>query len=270
MAAETERDPWETGSGMVDDVDGYMTECFFGVDEKYNADAVLFCATLVDANGEPLTQIKYSVGQDWETNNDGSEISHPSKTQINQNSRFGYFIDRLAKPTSEKAPKDSRLVSPKGKENGLGLGATLRPRGTPFQAKTFEGLGFHWDLHKGATLGKDEATGNPIYKDVLYPTKYIGEWKSGSASAAKTGAAAPSPKQTTPAASETPVSTGGGDSTDIPVALRKKLTLLALENDVKSFLKAAARDREVLALPDAATAHILDASAEGFHAQANG
>lgn len=94
-----EDDPWQTGSGMVDDIDGYIQEPFFGVDEKYNAEAMLFCATLVDPDGEPLTTLKYSVGQGWEAEDDGSEVRHPSKARITNSSRFGLFIDRIAGPT---------------------------------------------------------------------------------------------------------------------------------------------------------------------------
>lgn len=263
-----EKDPWETGSGMVDDVDGTMTECFFGTDERYNADAVLFCSTLVDAAGEPITTLKYSVGEGWETNADGSEIMHPTKTQINQSSRFGYFIDRIAKPNTEKAPKDSRLVSPPGKEKGLGIGNVIRPRGTPFQAKTFEGLTFHWDLHKGATLGKDEKN-EVIYKDVLYPTRYIGVQGAQPTAAAPTRATG---RAAAPAPAAAPAQTTAGPTNGeiaIPGNMRTKLQLLALQNDQKAFTKAVVKDKEITALSEDVLGHLLDTSAEGFHAKAN-
>lgn len=265
MVAEVkEKDPWETGTGMADDFDGTITEPFFGVDEKYNAEAVLFCATLVDENGEEITTLKYSVGDGWETNNDGTEIMHPSKAQINKGSRFGYFIDRLAKPATEKAPNDKRLESPAGMDKGLGMGAVLRERGTPFQAKTFEGLTFHWNLHKGQTLGKND-DGSPVVKDVLYPTKFLGAKGKApalgaKASGAAAGSASPAPKV------EQAASNG---SAEIPPQILKKLTLLALQNDLKTFIQQAARDKEVITLPDEIVNHVLDGSAEGFHAKAN-
>jgi len=268
-APTEEKDPWETGTGMADNFDGYLTEVFFGTDERYNAEAVLFCATLVGKDGDEITTIKYSVGDGWVANEAGTEIAHPTKTQINQSSRFGYFIDRIAKPAEEKAPKDSRLVSPSGEDKGLGLGGLLRKRGagTPFAASTFEGLGFHWKLHKGATLGKDDK-GDVIWKDVLYPVKYLGEYKGGSATAATPA----TPKMSVPtvgAAAATASSSNGAD-VEIPGAIRKKLTLLALENDTKTFVQKAARDRDVLGLPDAVTEHIFDSSAEGFWAKVQG
>ncbi len=260
------KDPWETGTGMADDFDGWISEPYFGVDERYaGGAATLFCATLIDETGEPVTTIKYSVGEDWEPDGSGAEITHPTKAQINQNARFGRFIDRLVKPKTERAPKIRTVTSPAGKENGLDLGSVLRSNGggTPLKANTFEGLGFHWNLHKMETMGKDEK-GDVIYKDTLLPVEYKGLWKGQGAKAA-TAPAATTTAKAAPAAA--PAASNG----EIPISLRKKLTLAALENpDIKAFLKIAGRDREVLALPDELMGHILDASGEGFHAQAQG
>lgn len=262
MAKETvksqdeEDDPWKTGTGMADDFDGYFQEPFFGVDEKYNAEAMLFCATLVDPEGEPVTTIKYSVGQGWDAEDDGSTISHPTKKVINNSSRFGFFIDRLAGGTDERSPKRKEVEAPKGENgNGLGLGKLLKSRGTPFEAKVFDGLGFHWKLHRMPTMGKDD-NNQTIYKDVLLPTSYLGEYGGGGKAASKKGAAA----------SKAAAKSEEAGDVEIPIKLRKKLTPLAQSSTAKEFTKAAGRDNDVLTLDDDVMSYIINPGPTGFWA----
>ncbi len=275
---EEELGDWATSSGMPDKFVGYMEQCFFGVDEKYNADAMLFCAQLVDEQGEPITTLKYSVGQDWETDNDGTALTHPSKTKINNSSRFGRFIDRIAQPTDKKAPNRPDVKSPDGKENGLGLGPILKSRGLPTVAASFEGLGFFWEQHEMETMGVDEKTKKPIVKQVLLPTAYIGTWEERESAAPKGRSSRPgrpvgaAPAATRPAAPQRPTAAAangeseeeGGDVIDLAPALRKKLTSKAQSSTSKEFLKWAAKDPEVLALPDETMNVILGGGPNGF------
>jgi hypothetical protein len=264
-----EDDPWSTGSGMPDKFIGYIDEPFFGVDEKYHADAMLFNATLVDEEGEPVATIKYSVGEDWEANNEGTEITHPTKTKVNSSSRFGRFIDRIAEPKTEKAPKRSDVLSPDGKTNGLGLKALLMARGVPTQANSFAGLGFFWEQHQMETMSNDDK-GKPIIKNVLLPTEYVGTWEEKGAN----GAAAPAKASTTrPTAASTRRPTPApapaaeeAEDIEIPIPIRKKLTSMAQSSTVKEFIRAAAKDKDVIALPEDAMTYILGSGEKGFWA----
>lgn len=262
-AEELEDDPWSTGTGLQDDFDGIITEAFFGTDETYNAEAVIFVATLTDDDGQPITTLKYSVGKDWIPSDDGTSITHPRKGKINESSRFGFFIDRIAQPTTVKAPKHRDVTSPKGMENGLGLGPLLRKKGTsPLEAKSYEGLKFHWNLHEMQTMGTD-AEGKRVVKQTLLPTAYIGEVKS--TNGAGTAAAA---KATTPIVTGAAANAGGGGSSDVdvPAALRKALTAKAQSSDARTFTRAASKDPAVIAADDSVMNHILDSGPSGFWA----
>lgn len=257
--AKEEDDPWQTSAGFADNFVGYISEPFFGVDEKYNPEAMLFCATLQDKDGEPLATLKYSVGRGWVSDDDGAAITHPARAKINEGSRFGYFVDRLAQPKTARAPKRRDVISPNGKENGLGLGALLKGRGTPLEAKSFNGLGFLWQLHKMPTLATDDK-GEIIYKDGLLPTEYVGTWEE------RTGAKS-SPTQTTSSRPAAPSAEGVTTiEIDIPAPLRKKLTAMAKSSKAQEFLRAAARDNDVISLPDEVMNHVLSGGDAGFWA----
>jgi hypothetical protein len=267
--SEEEDNAWETGTGMADQFVGYIEGAFFGVDENYNPDAMLFQANLVGEDGEPVTTIKYSVGQEWEASADGSEISHPSKTKINNSSRYGRFIDRLAMPTNTRAPKSSDVIAPKGKENGLGLLDLLKSRGTPLQASSLEGLGFFWEQHQMSTMSIDPDTNKPVTKSVLLPTAYVGvAGKQAAATAAAPRTAAAAPRAAAPArpAAPTAAAANGEEApdVDIPASLRKRLTPLAQSSTAKDFVRQMAKDKEVLALPDDVMNFILASGPNGF------
>lgn len=269
---EEEDDPWSTGTGMADDFDGYIAEPFFGTDEQYNAEAVLFCANLVAADGTPITMLKYSVGAGWVPSDDGATLSHPQKTKINESSRFGFFIDRIAQPTNIKAPKHADVESPKGAGNGLGLGPILKQRGNPLEAKSFDGLGFHWNLHSMKTMGTDAATGARIVKQTLLPTAYLGEAK-GATNGAGTPAAA---RSTTPVATAKPgaaapaAAASGGADIAIPAEIRRKFTPMATSSDVRTFVRNASKDTLIINAPDDVMNHLLDGGPNGFWASVQG
>lgn len=264
--------PWQTSSGLVDDVDAFISEPFFGVDEQYNADAMLFCAELIDPEGTRLTTLKFSVGKGWNVDDNGTRIEHEKKGKINKSSRFGAFIDRIAQPTTQKTPADKRVISPPGSENGLGLGAVLESRGSPLEAKSFDGLGFHWKLHKMPTLTQDEK-GETVFRDVLFPVSYLGTWddrQNGghepAAAASRTKSiAAPVKKPTASAPTQTSTETEA-EAPDLPISLRKRLTPMAQSSTAKDFIKQVAKDKEVLSLPDDVMSHVLGGGPSGFWA----
>lgn len=277
--AEVDDDAWETGSGMPNQFVGYIAEPFFGTDEKYNnGEAMLFQAQLVDEDGEPVTTLKYSVGADWEADDSGATITHPTKTKINDSSRFGRLIDRIVKPTTERAPKRNTITSPEGKENGLGLLPILKQRGLPTTAASFEGLGFFWEQHKMETMGTNE-DGSTIVKDVLLPTAYVGTWddrkangKGGTAKVAATRPAAVTtrtPAKPAAAVAEAESEEEAGDETpdvEIPAALRKEITQKAQSSSSKEFLRWAAKNPNIINLPDDVMNFVLGGGPSGFWA----
>lgn len=164
-----ERDPWELESGLPNDIDAYMVNCRFGKNEEYMSGVTKvddetvgtqFMFDLVDAEGNEEGKVGYSVGTGWTVSDDGLSITHAKRKNVVKGTRYGDLQDKV-------------LVTMK---------VNVREFGGPLDAKTWEGLGFHWmQEEKKSVSGK--------VNKVLYPTIYLGrktdiELKTGAPAAA--------------------------------------------------------------------------------------
>ena len=143
--------PWDVASGFVDDIDGYLYNARFGVQEEYGAvagpDQLCFLADLLNAEGEAEGHVVFSVGSGWKTADQGASIYHDVKQNVVKTSRYGEFVLTVV----QKLGVDM---------NQYGENALI--------AASWEGLGFHWNLQKMKTVGGED-------KDVLFPTKFLGK-----------------------------------------------------------------------------------------------
>jgi hypothetical protein len=152
--AEEVKSPWELESGLPNDVDGWIAKTTFGKNENYmkaltvtddDTQGTQIMFTLVDENGEEIGVVSYSVGTGWAAAEDGSSMANSKRKNVVRGSRFGDFQERVLK----------------------GLKAPVTERGGPTEAKTWNGLGFHWNQEKKTSVGGK-------VNDVLMPTVYLG------------------------------------------------------------------------------------------------
>lgn len=216
---EEKKSTWETETGLAHDVDGWIANPQFGKKDEY-AQAVaatgaegglMFLIDLVDASGEAIGSQGYSIGSGWEVSDDGMSISHPKRKNVVGSSMYGQLQNRVVKE----------------------LGIDMDPRGLPTEAKSWEGLGFHWMQQPHAKVGGGEATS-------LMPVEFLGERKAGVPAKAK---AAPAPVS------------------DIEGTLATMAKVL----DVKAFQEKALGLPSVAA-DDELLAKVLDEGPEGFWA----
>ena len=216
---------WETETGLVNDVDGWIANPRFGRRDEYAqiveavvpGGGLMFLIDLTDTDGDLIGSQGYSVGSGWETNDDGSEISHPKRVNVVSSSVYGQLINQVVKK----------------------LGVNMYERGYPYEAKSWNGLGFHWMQQEHATLGKDE-TGATIMKSSLMPVEFLGERKG-------TSKVAPA-------------------KSDVSGVLVEKLADLAKTFDKKAFVKAALKVEGVSDSDELLTA-ITNYGEDGFWAQ---
>lgn len=226
-----EFDPWETESGLPNDVDAYMANCHFGTRDRYmeqvvagggESSGLMFLVDLVDEGGELLGQQGWTVGSGWDTEDDGASIFHPTRKNVVTSSRYGQLQNRAVKE----------------------LGVNMRDYGTPLVAATWNGLGFHWMLESHSTLKQLEG-GEFEQKQGLMPTEFIGV-----SEAIRGGEIKPA---------EAPEAGGA----EIPEELETQLTKLAQENDFRAFVMAAMK-LEGVAKNDDLMASVMDEGPEGF------
>jgi hypothetical protein len=151
---------WETGTGLLDDVDAYITNARFGFKEAYRqvagAEVVLLMFDLVDADGNllnnPDAPPAYSVGSGWQVVEGGTRIVHPNRSRIIGSSMYGRLINRVVKE----------------------LKVDMAQYGSPLEAAVWDGLGFHWEQEEHKTVGGEVRT-------QLMPTRFLGEYQGPSA-----------------------------------------------------------------------------------------
>lgn len=159
---------WETETGLVDDVDGWIKNAKFGVNEKYAEKITItedtkpgagnmFMADLVDENGEKIAAIGYSIGSGWTVVGNGESIEHATRTNPVKSTQYGLFVDRCVKQ----------------------LNAPINKWGVMTSAETWEDLGFHWKQESHETMKVDEKTGKKETKSQLMPVSFLGEWDEG-------------------------------------------------------------------------------------------
>lgn len=154
-------DPFELGSGFLDDFDGTVKDQWFEFDPEYNdgETLVLKLEMLTDDEDEPETTQLYPCGDGWETDKDGKVCKRE---------------DGKTKPFNKKSGVGLLI----GAANDAGATDTLRERFEgeglgPFHADWWHGLTFHWkrtEINYGGEIGTRER---------LLPEKFIGEEKAG-------------------------------------------------------------------------------------------
>lgn len=222
-----EQTSWETETGLIHDVDAYVTNPRFGVRDEYaqkvaetsrdEVTGLMLLFDLADENGEIVATQGWSVGSGWVPADDGSSISHPKRANVVGSSMYGQLQNRVVKE----------------------LKVDMQGRGLPTEAKSWNNLGFHWMQEEHPTVGGDTRTG-------LMPTLFVGERKN--------GAPTPAPA-TAPAAAAVEAPTDD---------LTKKLVKMAqLNDDPAAFQKAAIQVDGVVA-NDPLMSEVLDDGPEGF------
>ncbi len=231
MTTKAEDTSWETETGLINDVDGWIANPSFGKKEEY-AQAVaatgsedvglMFMVDIIDAAGEVLGQQGWSLGSGWIPSDDKLSISHPKRNNVVGSSRYGELQNRVVKE----------------------LGVDMKSRGKPTEAKSWEGLGFHWMQQEHTTVGGDVKTS-------LMPTEALAPRPAGAPAPAAPAAGAPAAAPAAPIA----------DTGEIEEKLRKMAAVM----EVKPFQSAALGIAEVVS-NDALMAQVLDESATGFWA----
>ena len=130
MTTEKEQpSPWDTETGLANDVDGWIRNAKFGTKDEY-AQAVaatgseggqMLLLDLADENEEIIGSQGYSIGSGWIISDDGLSISHPKRKNVVGSSLYGQLQNRVVKE----------------------LKVDMASRGLPTDAKSWDGLGFH-------------------------------------------------------------------------------------------------------------------------------
>ncbi len=229
---------WETESGLVDDVDGYITNPRFGTKEEYaqavvettgqagGTSGLMFIVDLADPSGEIIGGQGWSVGSGWEPSADGLHISHPKRSNVVGSSLYGQLQTKVVRD----------------------LGVSMGEHGNPLDALSWDRLGFHWMQVPHPTVGGKEATG-------LMPTMFLGK-------AGAVPGVAPTPTPGTPAPGAPAPPPPGTPSP----AMIAALTLVSECADVKAFQLKVVINSDIVA-DDALMASCLNDSPEGFFAK---
>lgn len=221
-----EKGAWDTETGLPNDIDAWIRNPKFGTKDEY-AQAVaatgaegglMFLIDLEDEAGEIVGSQGYSIGSGWIPSDDGLSVSHPKRKNVVGSSLYGQLQNRVVKE----------------------LKVDMESRGLPTEAKSWEGLGFHWMQQPHATVGGKEATS-------LMPVEALKEKK---AAAALTRGA----RGTTRATPTTVVSNA-----------EKALAIFARTLELADF-QARALGMPSVAANDELMASVLDDGPEGFWA----
>ena len=251
MVTEEERGPWETESGLVDDVDAWIANPHFGVKEEYSQvvvettggtqRGVMLLIDLIDENGEIIGNQGYSIGTGWEVSEDGLTISHAKRQNVIGSTLYGQLQHRVCKD----------------------LGIKMQDYGLPIEALSWDGLGFHWVQQAHSTVGGEEKTG-------LMPTEFISRIGDEEAAAtapvvpvAPVAPVAPARPAARPAAR--PV-VRPAPATTVSAGEAAALQLVTETGTVKEFILKAVKVPEIAA-DDALMARCLDDSPTGFFRQ---
>ena len=242
MAEEVKQSAWETESGLVDDIDGWVTNPRFGTKEEYASVVVqesevdgvkglMFLVDLMDEKGEIIASQGWSVGTGWTPNDDGSEISHPKRNNVVHNTLYGQLQNIVVKE----------------------LGVQMDKYVVPTVAGSCDKLGFHWMVKEHDTVGGKKGKG-------LMPTQFLGKLgEDGKNTATK---AHPAAKKATPATKQKAES-------GVSEAEKEALKLVAMSKNIKEFQLRAMKVPAIVN-NDALMAKCLDDGPDGFYAQNKG
>ena len=161
------REDYELETGLADDFDGVIADCFFEVNPQYSeisgtTDPML---TLVieSPDLEQPAETRYSCGgaKQWQIGRGGQEITSakaPDSHRFNMNSRAGVLVSRLF-----------TLVGNGNRAKGQDF-FIARDRYMT-EGTFYTGLNCHWKREPLKTVGGET-------RDVLMPDKYLGEVSS--------------------------------------------------------------------------------------------
>ncbi len=226
MVREEQVSPWETESGLVNDVDAWIRNPTFGSKEEYteaviadgSAKPIMLLIDLADENGDIIGSQGYSIGSGWEVSEDGMSIAHPKRKNVVGSSIYGQLQNRVVKD----------------------LGVDMAARGLPTDAKSWDGLGFHWMQQEHDTVGGQVKTS-------VMPTEFLSAKEPGEKAPASAAKAEVKKAPT-------------GEST-----AEKALAIFARSLDVTAFQEKALTMASV-ASDDVLMAKVLDEGPEGFWA----
>jgi len=140
---------WELSDGLPGDFDAKIADCQFTFNARYNSGQSVVCQLVLESSDPEVGEetILYSMGEGWEPGNKGQEARwvKDGKQKINKNSALGKFITAATNAA----------------------GDAIRTRGMPWEAKTWQGLEFHWDRETYTDLGGKE-------RSRLLPTRLVG------------------------------------------------------------------------------------------------
>jgi len=161
---EEMKSAWEPEAGLPNDFDGWMTNPRFGTREEYlqkvqvtapgTVSGLMFLVDLINKDGELEATQGWSLGTGWIPSDDGMEISHPKRSNVVKNSLYGSLQVRVTKD----------------------LGVKMDDRGLPTQAKSWDGLGFHWNIEDHPVVSRGESDA-PKTAQGLMPTDTLPELK---------------------------------------------------------------------------------------------
>lgn len=235
---QEERGPWETESGLIDDVDAWIANPRFGVKEEYSQvvvettggeqKGVMLLFDLADEKGEIIGGQGYSIGTGWEISEDGLVITHAKRKNVVTGTLYGQLQNRVVKE----------------------LGLDMSQYGLPTEALAWDGLGFHWMQIPHATVGGEQKTG-------LMPTVFLSRIGEVAPVTTPTPAQPAARAAARPAARTVPVTAPTPGET-------AALQLVAETGTQKEFILKAVKVAEIAA-DDALMARCLDDSAAGFY-----
>jgi hypothetical protein len=164
-----EYDEFRTSTGLKDDYDGIITDAFFGKPQSGGERLNLFFKVKAD---DDEVELRYSIGNDWETYDGGKTVEHPREHYFNNRTAYAeFFVAALACGAKEVLGKRSHALERRG----------------PRDSRLWPGLRFHFDV-KTETMNlpvRDEA-GQPVRDDKgqirtqevvvprTMPTKFLG------------------------------------------------------------------------------------------------
>ena len=235
---DTQANPWALESGLPDEADVWVTKSRFGTRADYqNGEALLLVWDVESPDADFDNGIIWSVGSKWETDRQGLVLSHTSGAArgIIKTSNYGRMIDRITVELKED----------------------LSAFGSPMEAKTWEGLGFHLRREVIEFPGGGQTEdGPPARIERLMPVAFLGT----SAERGKPAAPAKSRSRATAGAATAPAPTD--DITD-------KLKVMVGAMDAAAFQRAALGMEGVSDNPELLNS-VLDESDDGFYEQNQG
>jgi hypothetical protein len=230
---------WETETGLLDEYTGTIVRSWFATDARYQDGAVILLHWEIQTTDPDTPEVleKFPVGGGWDSPDGGTSVVHEKgKQKFNKNSIYGKIVDRVT--SSDGVLHD--------------VAAVVRGRGRPTNASIWDGLTFQFkreEFDYGGDIGK---------KSRVMPIKFLGE------NAQPALALAPSTTTEAPAPAAAPV------TSDVDPVVLAKLTNAAKASDSHQAFLDAAMEIDGVTTNNDLMAQLVDDSATGFYALAQG